>query len=261
MERFVDLAPFVRYTKRKKNKYVYTEIAGGKILFLLVISFFLNIWVMDEKSYGIIMKRFFCLWLVSTKQGEKHLEKERTKEFPIMKKMTTESYAKLLRYREKKCAIIEKLHETYREPVLTIRANYPGPDKNNDTTRLINAEIAKSLGDIFQKKVLLKEAYETPEGPTMFYVVKGDARTLKENAIYIEQNHELGRFIDIDVYDTDEEYAVGRMELSYEPRKCFLCDRAAKICSQEKSHSVEALISYMEAQIDTYIKQHALGDT
>ena len=186
------------------------------------------------------------------------MEKPRTKEMPALKRMTKEGYEELVRYQEKKCTIIENLHKVHMYPVLTVRANYPGVEKNNDITRLINAEISKTIGEIFKEKILIHEVYETPEGPTMFYVVKGDARTLKENSIFIEQQHDLGRFVDIDVYDTDEEYAVGRIELSYEPRKCFLCDRAAKVCAKEKSHPVGELVAYMEEMVSQYLKDHDL---
>lgn len=186
------------------------------------------------------------------------MEKPRTKEMPALKRMTKEGYEELVRYQEKKCTIIENLHKVHMYPVLTVRANYPGVEKNNDITRLINAEISKTIGEIFKEKILIHEVYETPEGSTMFYVMKGDARTLKENSIFIEQQHDLGRFVDIDVYDTDEDYAVGRIELSYEPRKCFLCDRAAKVCAKEKSHPVGELVAYMEEMVSQYLKDHDL---
>lgn len=186
------------------------------------------------------------------------MENQRTKENVIMpenqvlKKMTKEKYEELLNYRVKKCQTIVKLHSLYREPVMTLRANYPGTLKNNELTRLINEEISKTLVETFQKKILVEEKFDTPEGPTIFYVVKGDARTLKENAIFIEQHHELGRFVDIDVYDVDEEYAVTRLELAYEPRKCFLCDEPAKECSRNKVHDVKDLITFMEESIKAY---------
>lgn len=190
------------------------------------------------------------------------MENQRTNENAIMtesqglKKMTKEKYEELLNYRVKKCQTIVKLHSLYKEPVMTLRANYPGTLKNNELTRLVNEEISKTLEETFQKKILVEEKFDTPEGPTFFYVVKGDARTLKENAIYIEQSHELGRFVDIDVYDVDEEYAVTRMELAYEPRKCFLCDEPAKECSRNKVHDVNDLIAFMEDSIRTYQKRN-----
>lgn len=169
-------------------------------------------------------------------------------------KMTKEMYEKLVNYRVKKCETIEKLHHTYNLPVITIRANYPGVLKNNETTRFVIEEIRKTFDAFFHDKMLAEETYDTPEGPTTFYVLSGDARTLKENAVFIEQNHELGRFVDIDVYDIDEEYAITRFELHYEPRKCFLCDKSAKECSQNKTHSMEELIAFMEERVKEYIR-------
>lgn len=171
------------------------------------------------------------------------------------KKITSEHFTELLKYRQKKCEKIEKLHYDFDSPVITIRANYPGPVKINDTTSLILKEISKQFEEIFRKKILLSKLCNTPEGPTLFYVVKGDSRTLKENAIYIEQNHELGRFVNIDVYDKDEDYAVTRIELSHEPRKCFLCDEHASTCSKLKTHSTEDLITFMEMQVAEYLKK------
>jgi holo-ACP synthase len=51
---------------------------------------------------------------------------------------------------------------------------------------------------------------------------------------------------------------VGRIELSYEPRKCFLCDRAAKVCAKEKSHPVGELVAYMEEMVSQYLEDHDL---
>lgn len=188
------------------------------------------------------------------------MENKKTKETvvtPVLnepKKMTKELYEELQNYRVKKCLTIEKLHSLYGQPVISISANFPGIYKNNETTRLVNTEIGKTFVDFFHDKILAEESFDTPEGPTTFYVLKGDARTLKENTVFIEQNHELGRFVDIDVYDTDEEYAITRFELHHEPRKCFLCDKSAKECSRNKTHPVEELIAFMEERVNEYLK-------
>ncbi len=170
-----------------------------------------------------------------------------------VKKKTNDVYEELQSYRVKKCQTIENLHGLYDQPVITIRANYPGVLKNNEVTRLVNTEIGKTFDEFFHDKILTEESYDTPEGPTTFYVLKGDARTLKENAVFIEHNHELGRFVDIDVYDIDEEYAITRFELHYEPRKCFVCDNSAKECARNKTHPVEELIAFMELRVNEYM--------
>ncbi len=164
-------------------------------------------------------------------------------------------YQQLLAYREKKSHEIIMLQEKHREPVVTIRANYPGLEKSNELTRFITAEIQEAFKEIFASRIKEEELYDTPEGLTQFYSVRGDARTLKENVVYIEQNHPLGRFVNIDVYDYDEDYAVARIELFYEPRQCFLCDKPAKVCRRERNHKSEELIKYMEEKVSEYKNQ------
>lgn len=186
------------------------------------------------------------------------MEKQSIKENSVISNnqvKTKDLYQQLLEYREKKCDEIVMLQEEYKEPVVTIRANYPGKEKSNDITRFITAEIQRAFKETFKHRIKTEEIYDTPEGLTQFYSVRGDARTLKENAVYIEQNHPLGRFVNIDVYDHAEEYAVARIELFYEPRRCFLCDKPAKVCSREGNHDVEDLIRYMEEKVLEYQEQ------
>lgn len=165
---------------------------------------------------------------------------------------TKDLYQQFLEFREKKCEEVVLLQEEYKEPVVTIRANYPGKEKSNDLTRYVTKEIQDAFKQIFVHRIKMEEIYNTPEGLTQFYSVRGDARTLKENAVYIEQNHPLGRFVNIDVYDHAEDYAVARIELFYEPRQCFLCDKPAKLCSKEGNHDVKDLIGYMEEKVLEY---------
>lgn len=140
--------------------------------------------------------------------------------------------------------------------MLTLRANYPGIQKGNATTEYVLAAVSRMFQEIFNHRIIYGKAYDTPEGPTIFYVVKGDARTLKENAIYIEENHGLGRFVDIDVYDTNEEYPISRVELFHAQRKCFLCGRYAHVCARSKTHRREDLIAHMEEKVTVYRKTH-----
>lgn len=140
--------------------------------------------------------------------------------------------------------------------MLTLRANYPGIQKGNTTTEYVLGAVSKMFQEIFNHRIIYGKAYETPEGPTIFYVVRGDARTLKENAIYIEENHGLGRFVDIDVYDTNEEYPISRVELFHAQRKCFLCGRYAHVCASSKTHQREDLIAHMEEKVRAYQKLH-----
>ncbi|MBR0576969.1 citrate lyase holo-[acyl-carrier protein] synthase [Proteiniclasticum sp. BAD-10] len=190
------------------------------------------------------------------------MENQRTKENPLImgnlnttRTQKSELFEELMKYRVKKCETIIRLHRTFQQPVITLRVNYPGMNKSNAITRSVIAEVAEAFEAIMKNKVVKKEPCETPEGPTIFYVVKGDAPTLKENTIYLEQHHDLGRFADIDVFDVDEEYPISRMELSYEPRTCFLCKEPASVCTREKRHTQEELIAFIEEHVTGYLEK------
>jgi len=170
------------------------------------------------------------------------------------KKMTPELFEEIQKYRRRKCERIEGLHKEFNAPVITIGINYPGLIKNNELTELILSEVAKQFEEIFQKKIIYSKFCTMIEGSIIYYVVKGDSRTLKENTIYLEQHHALGRFINADVFDHDEEFPITRIELSHEPRKCYLCNEDASICEKNKTHDHAELISFMQKKVDEYFK-------
>gem|GEM_PF-1053466 len=172
----------------------------------------------------------------------------------LEKKMTPELFEEIQKYRRRKCQRIEGLHKEFNAPVITIGINYPGIIKNNELTELILSEVAKQFEKIFQKKIIYSKFCTMIEGSVIYYVVKGDSRTLKENTIYLEQHHALGRFINVDVFDNDEEFPITRIELSHEPRKCYLCNEDASLCEKNKTHDHAELISFMQKKVDEYFK-------
>lgn len=165
---------------------------------------------------------------------------------------------KMLKYREQKCEKIVALQNKYALPVVTLRANYPGRVKNNSTSAFVVAEISKELERMFAGKILYHEAVDMPEGMTVFYVVQGDASTIKENTVYIEESHEIGRFSDIDVYECYEESSISRLELGYQPRKCYICHEDARECAMKKRHDQEVLIRFIEDSVVRYKKKRHL---
>lgn len=167
---------------------------------------------------------------------------------------------KMMKYREQKCEKIISLQNKYALPVVTLRANYPGKVKNNRTSAFIVAEISKELEKLFEGKVLYHEAIDTPEGMTVFYVVQGDASTIKENTVYIEESHEIGRFSDIDVYECFEESSISRLELGYQPRKCYICHEDARECAMNKRHDLDTLVRFIEGSVEGYMEKVHLSE-
>lgn len=164
----------------------------------------------------------------------------------------------MMKYREQKCEKIIALQNKYELPVVTLRANYPGKVKNNKTSAFIVAEISKELERLFEGRILYHDPMDTPEGMTVFYVVQGDASTIKENTVYIEEFHEIGRFSDIDVYECFEESSISRLELGYQPRKCCICHEDARECASIKRHDQETLVQFIEESVERYMENQHL---
>ncbi len=75
--------------------------------------------------------------------------------------------------------------------------------------------------------------------------------------IDIEENHILGRCLDIDVYTMKENKlrGISRSDLFKSPRRCFICDLDAKICSRAQTHSMEEIKTYFEETYSKYKQQ------
>lgn len=84
-------------------------------------------------------------------------------------------------------------------------------------------------------------------GPEAFVLLPSDPVRIKKEMASIEESHPLGRLFDIDVLGADG-ISVSRSVLGLPPRSCLICGENAKICSRNKSHSME-LVLWRTAQI------------
>ena len=70
----------------------------------------------------------------------------------------------------------------------------------------------------------------------------------------MEEEHILGRCLDIDVYayKNDKVIGISRSDLFKKPRKCFICDLDAKLCSRAQTHTMEEIKNYFEVAYKEY---------
>ena len=74
----------------------------------------------------------------------------------------------------------------------------------------------------------------------------------KRMACRIEEEHPLGRLFDIDVIDPTGT-PVSRQSIGVEPRRCLLCEREARYCMRNHTHSREELQARIEKIVDEYV--------
>ncbi|MBC5996487.1 triphosphoribosyl-dephospho-CoA synthase CitG [Romboutsia ilealis] len=156
--------------------------------------------------------------------------------------------------REKRVKHQEKLLREYSDNTLvTLKINYPGIEKSNYITDDIVNIIYNEILTYFKKYIVYYEKYKNKEGVICHFSFDKDFVTVKKLMIDIEENHILGRCVDIDVYTMkcNKSIGISRSHLYKAPRKCFICDMEARICSRAQNHSVDDIKKYFE---DTYSK-------
>ena len=150
--------------------------------------------------------------------------------------------------REDRAFLQEKLINKFNLPLLVVRVNYPGVEKNNKLTRYISETIYKEIIDnyIFAiDKIKNINKIDSYEGLIFLLSIDLDPIEIKKTTIGIELTHPLGRLVDLDVIDLTN-HTISRKELSFPPRTCFICDDLAHSCVRSRKHSLEEIIEYIE---------------
>lgn len=165
----------------------------------------------------------------------------------------------MLEARETRVRLIHERIRKDNKPVILIKANIPGNDKNIKEAYIITSVFLKEIADIFHIHEHI--SFESKDGPYHLLSIDGIMPIdLKKKLVNLEEHHQLGRFVDLDLY-VDETYSISRVELSLTTRRCYLCDEDARICSKTKKHTVDELLdvisssiqSYLSMQLDTWI--------
>ncbi len=126
------------------------------------------------------------------------------------------------------------------QTVVTLKPNIPGDHKHTD--------LADLLLVIFHH--YLKQLWRTPsqpmasdDGDYILFGLEKDPIKTKKLCLYLEDNHHLGRFIDLDVHHKD--MRLTRKDMQVKERTCFICAKPASQCRREGNHSKEALYDHV----------------
>jgi holo-ACP synthase len=157
----------------------------------------------------------------------------------------------ILNAREQRVEFQDKLIKKYNNTLIMIRVNYPGVNKNNYVTEGIINIINKKVLNTFTDAVCYKVLRETAEGPIATIVVDMIPEEVKRNTMIIEDNHALGRFVDIDVYNLNGK-SLSRSGFGHSMRKCYLCDSPAQDCVRAMKHKQKDIIEYIGNKYKEY---------
>lgn len=146
---------------------------------------------------------------------------------------------RILEDREKKVVIINQYLDQYN--CLCLKANVMGSNKNIFESFFLINYFEKVIDKVI-KGFTLKKRINSYDGPYLLYFYKKEIYPdLKEKAIQIEEENNLGRLIDLDVYYN----SVNSVSRGYF-RKCLICDEPAIYCNKLQKHSYQELIKTMD---------------
>lgn len=157
---------------------------------------------------------------------------------------------KLLNAREERDRFEKKiLTENKNSSLITLRANYPGSNKNTFYAHAISYFNFLQL----KKKINCKKIFHmlNSEGLIFFIITDSDSLNIKRKTISIEENFFLGRLADIDVQNIKQLFS--RTDLNLPARKCLICEKRAVLCVRSRNHSTEEILKLMHSRIENFL--------
>lgn len=166
-----------------------------------------------------------------------------------MEKVTLQD---MLSAREARAQTQNILLNRYRQPLISFTLNIPGEIKTSPRLlKLFNqglAAITEKLTD-HHVPILKKIEHHAATGDECLLVCQCDAHKLKLWLTATEEEHPLGRLMDIDVLDTD-----GQKLSRPHPRQCFICGRPAADCARNRRHNAAELTTAIKTLLDKHLQ-------
>ena len=127
----------------------------------------------------------------------------------------------------------------------------PGPVKRDVRSLTVAEAAVRAIRDVLTP--VDKELYDLETGYEGYFIVDGPLLDVKRACCEIEDEHPLGRLMDIDVLEPSGEgvVPVSRDRVGLEPRRCLLCGRPARECMRAHTHSREELLTKIDQILES----------
>ncbi|MBW9150108.1 citrate lyase holo-[acyl-carrier protein] synthase [Clostridium sp. CM028] len=157
----------------------------------------------------------------------------------------------ILLAREKRIEYQEELVKRYKMPILVVRVNYPGINKDNHYSQEITVIMDQIICKMLSDSINYKKIVTTAEGPIVIMCINKKARDIKSMTLNLEDNHILGRCVDLDVYD-EKGRSISRRDFGLDMRKCYICEDVAHNCVRSKKHNKEEVEGFIKSRFAEY---------
>ncbi|MFW5913473.1 MAG: citrate lyase holo-[acyl-carrier protein] synthase [Bacillota bacterium] len=155
----------------------------------------------------------------------------------------------ILSARKSRADHVVNLSRDFEEPVVLLKMNIPGSNKNPPVARPVLKLAARLLFELVD--VSMQALVPSLDGDYYVMVVDTAPRTIKRLAVYLEDTHRLGRLFDIDVYTDGRR--LSRVDLGHAPRKCLVCGGDVQKCRRNGTHSIKTLLGTIHSIVHRFL--------
>lgn len=147
---------------------------------------------------------------------------------------------------EREAYKVKLLKNDFGKTLISMNFNIPGDIKNNE---YIDKGFNKLVEDFKQflvdkgLKISFYEYFSKDTGPEAYFLIDSPSEEIKHMCIDYEEKHEIGRLLDIDVYQIKDNQLkiIDRDLFKQAPRLCYVCNQPAKECTRNQTHSIVEL--------------------
>ena len=129
----------------------------------------------------------------------------------------------------------------------------PGAEKRNSHSLIVANAAMTAVLESFRGTLVDVVVNDLITGYEAFFLTRLDKQQAKQLTCEIEDTHPLGRLFDLDVIAADGS-PISRKEVGQSPRKCLLCDKEARYCMRNHTHTQEELQAHITQMINQYVQ-------
>ena len=135
--------------------------------------------------------------------------------------------------------------------LVCLTVQLPGPVKRNSDSLVVGGAGLAALLDRFGSTLSHVQVRDLESGYEAYLLVPLPERMVKSICCSIEEQHPLGRLMDIDVVGAAG-IPLSREDLGLPPRRCLLCEQEARYCMRAHTHSRDALNARIQEMINQF---------
>lgn len=164
---------------------------------------------------------------------------------------------KLLASRDRRHALqLELLQEHPAETLVCLTVIMPGAVKRNEQSLIVARAAIQAARAAFGLETIERDL---DTGYEAYWLTSLPEQEAKQQACHIEDTHPLGRLFDLDIIRHDGT-PLSRQDIGQPPRRCLLCDREARYCMRNHSHTQEELLAFVQQLVAEYEENDNLNN-